>query len=156
MPALLLVLAAGTVFGLDAVSKAWALQNAPSFAARPLVPGLLSMLLAHNTGASFGLFAGQPLVVAVLALCVTCVVLLLWWLEGRHSFPASVSVGLILGGAAGNLWDRLLRGCVVDFLRFDFAPWWPVFNVADIATVIGVVGLGTWLLLGNTKKEAGR
>lgn len=99
------------------------------------------LVLAFNRGAAFSLLADQPgwqhLLFVTLALVVSVAIV---WLLGRHRDETLFcsGLGLILGGAVGNLIDRLQIGAVVDFLSFHAGGWyWPAFNVADSAITIG-------------------
>lgn len=107
-----------------------------------VVTGFFNLVLTFNTGISFGLFAGgadwQRWVLSLLALAI--VAGLLVWLRGQSRVVPAAAIGLIVGGALGNLVDRMIRPGVVDFLDFHVAGWhWPAFNVADSAITIGVV-----------------
>ncbi len=112
------------------------------------ITSFLDLVLAWNTGISYGLFQqtgplGQWL---LLALKVIAVALLLVWLARTRSILAGLALGLIVGGAVGNAIDRALHGAVMDFVLFHIATatWtfqWYVFNLADAAIVAGVVGL---------------
>lgn len=117
------------------------------------VTDFFNLVLVWNKGTSFGLISHEaeimPYVLAMLALAV-CLWLHRWLLRAPDRWHAA-ALGLILGGAIGNVFDRLLHGAVVDFLDFHYAGWhWPAFNVADSAIVIGV-GM---LLLGGHKKTS--
>ncbi|MGF1610933.1 MAG: signal peptidase II [Kiloniellales bacterium] len=106
------------------------------------VTSFFNLVLTYNTGVSFGLFGGerewQPWLLSGLALAIV-VALLLWLRHQERPLPA-LAVGLIVGGAIGNVIDRLRFGAVVDFLDLHAAGWhWPAFNVADSAISIGVV-----------------
>jgi signal peptidase II len=101
----------------------------------------LRLALTRNTGAAFSLAGGRGAVVGLLALVVVGVVV--WQGSGVSDRLGSVAVGLVLGGALGNLADRAFRGgagflggAVVDFIDLR---WWPVFNVADSCVVIGAI-----------------
>lgn len=101
--------------------------------------GPLSLQLSYNTGAAFSIGAGLTLPIIVIAFVL--VLLLAWFARGTPSNLAAVATGMILGGALGNLADRLFRGhhgAVVDFIHFDF---WSTFNLADTAIVIGTLEL---------------
>jgi signal peptidase II len=105
---------------------------------------LLSFTRQSNTGAAFGMFSWAS---AALAVAGGLVVLLLigWAVRSAHVQRDLVwPLALILGGALGNLSDRLFRGQVVDFLDIHF---WPVFNLADVALTCGVIWFGLRLLL---------
>ncbi len=103
--------------------------------------GFFNLVLTHNTGISFGMFRGGEawtrwvLVAAALGI----VAALLVWLRRQPELPNAISVGLICGGAVGNVIDRILVGAVIDFLDFHLGGWhWPAFNVADSAITVGV------------------
>ena len=119
---------------LDQLAKTWALaalDDGPRH-----VVWTLRLNLSFNSGAAFGLGQGlAPLLVVVGVVMV--VVLLGMGRTAGTTAPAMVALGLVLGGATGNLIDRLFRdhgGAVVDFIDFQ---WWPVFNVADAAITCG-------------------
>ena len=121
--------------GLDQVTKTLALHYLSNGPAHVLGP--LRLNLVFNSGAAFSIGTGLSPLLAAVAIVV---VVILWRMAGRSATTvACVSLGLILGGAVGNLVDRLLRGnggAVIDFIDFKF---WPTFNVADSCIVIGVV-----------------
>ena len=110
-----------------------------------VIPGFFRLTHVQNRGAAFGLFAESPsewkvAVLVMFSLAALVVVSALLW-RNSHAFTMTGSaLALILGGAIGNLWDRLLSGHVVDFLDFYAGSYhWPAFNVADSAIVIGAV-----------------
>jgi len=99
-----------------------------------LVPGFLSLTYIKNDGGAFGILGGSQ--VLLLVGSAVAVVVVLWMLlSGRPTKPTMVGCGLILGGAAGNLLDRLTAGEVTDYIHFSF---WYIFNAADAAIVAGV------------------
>ncbi|GAB5470672.1 MAG: signal peptidase II [Rhodospirillales bacterium] len=105
------------------------------------ITGFFNLVLAYNRGVSFGLFAhdsaAMPFVLAGAALAISIGVLIWAWRQQRAL--TSFCAGLIVGGAIGNLIDRLRIGAVVDFLDFHAYGWhWPAFNLADSAIVTGV------------------
>lgn len=126
---------------LDLASKAWL--------TRILVPGephdlapFLRIVLVYNTGAAFSFLAGaggwQRWFFAAFAIVISVVLVLVL---RRHRGPAVVAVALalVLGGALGNLWDRLTAGRVTDFVLLHVGDYsWPAFNVADSAITVGV------------------
>jgi signal peptidase II len=99
-----------------------------------VVPGLLDLTYIKNDGGAFGILGGSRLL--LLAGSAVAVVVVLWMLfSGRPTRLATIGCGLILGGAAGNLLDRLGSGAVTDYVHFSF---WYIFNAADAAIVVGV------------------
>ena len=99
-----------------------------------LVPGLLDLTYIENDGGAFGILGGSRLL--LLAGSVVAVAVVVWMLlSGRPTRLATLGGGLILGGAAGNLLDRLNSGEVTDYVHFSF---WYIFNAADAAIVVGV------------------
>ncbi len=126
---------AAAVVLVDQVTKWWALDRLSS---GPIhVVGPLDLALSRNTGSAFSLFQGQEfLLVLVAGVLIAALAVMAW----RAPTPARASiVGLVLGGATGNLCDRLFRGdhgAVIDFVDLHF---WPTFNVADAAITVGCV-----------------
>lgn len=140
----------------DQITKWLVVHNLALHDSVRVLPGLFQVTHVENQGAAFGLFAdstshwrGAGLIMfSVIALVVVSI--LLW--KNSHKFTfGGLALALILGGALGNLWDRVLDGHVVDFLDFYIAnSHWPAFNVADSAIVIGAVLLiGEILLTGE-------
>jgi len=109
--------------------------------------GPLSLKLAYNDGIAFGLAGGAGSLVIVFSL-VALVLLALFIRTAPSGWLTDVAGGLILGGAAGNLLDRILEGRVTDFIAL---PWWPTFNIADIGITVGVVLLILSVLRGDRK-----
>jgi len=100
----------------------------------PLIPGFLSLTYIRNDGGAFGILGGSRVVLLLRSAVAIGVVL--WMLfSGSSSRLTSLGCGLILGGAAGNLLDRLTTGEVTDYVHFSF---WYIFNAADAAIVVGV------------------
>jgi signal peptidase II len=134
---------------LDQASKLWVLRYfGEAGCANHLVPvtSFFDFVLTCNRGISFGFFnqPGQPglgfLIFAVFATAVV-VALAVWLYRVRSAFLA-VAIGLIIGGAIGNVIDRLRLGGVVDFLYFHAGAWyWPAFNFADSAICLGVAAM---------------
>jgi signal peptidase II len=141
---------AGLAYLVDRITKLWAER---ALAGRPpvtVIPGVLQLNYTTNSGGAFGLGQSAPWVfVAATILVAAAIVASSFRLR---SGPTAVALGLILGGAFGNLTDRaargdgLLSGRVVDFIDFHV---WPVFNVADSAIVIGAL----LLAVGGLRRE---
>jgi signal peptidase II len=138
--ALTLYAAAGVAYALDRLTKAWAEHL---LAGRPPVtifPHVVQLNLTTNSGGAFGLGESAPLLFAGATLLVSG--LIVWASFRQRQVAHAVALGLVLGGALGNLTDRALRGDgfldgrVVDFIDFRV---WPVFNLADAAIVLGAV-----------------
>ena len=120
-----------------------------------VLPGFFRLTHVQNSGAAFGLFAesssewkvGILILFSILALAVVSALL---WKNSHSMTTTGVGLALILGGAVGNLWDRLLSGHVVDFFDFYLGSYhWPAFNVADSAIVIGALLLVAEILFGG-------
>ena len=120
---------------------------------RPVIPGFFDLVHTRNPGIAFGLLADSRLPwmrVGLIILSLVAAAAMAWLLlAGRAGGPRSrAGIALILGGAAGNLFDRLLDGGVVDFLLFYFHRFeWPAFNIADSAIVVGAALVLLELLL---------
>ncbi len=124
-----------------------------------IIPGFFRLTHTENTGAAFSLFADSPshwktaLLIGFSLLAMVIVTVLLWK-QTRALTITSVALSLILGGAVGNLWDRVASGRVVDFLLFYVKRYeWPVFNLADSAIVIGAGLLVLEILLHKAPAE---
>ena len=129
---------------LDQASKEWVRGAFDLHQSIELLPGFFSLTYIRNTGAAWGMFSGQNLTLALLAL----VMLIALVLFRRKILPPGVlhrvALGLLCGGIAGNLFDRLRLDYVTDYLDFHIGTWhWPAFNIADSAICIGV---GIYLL----------
>ena len=107
-----------------------------------IIPGFFRLTHTENTGAAFSLFADSPshwktMLLIAFSLIAMVIVSAMLWKQPRLS-SSGIALSLILGGAVGNLWDRVASGRVVDFLLFYFRQYqWPVFNLADSAIVVG-------------------
>ena len=121
--------------GADQLSKSLIVSSFVPGQSTPLLPPILHLSYVQNTGAAFGLFKGQQALFIGLSLLV--IVWVAWELLVKPSLPSLSMWGcaLVLGGAAGNLIDRLRLGYVIDFIDLRV---WPVFNVGDSAITIGV------------------
>ena len=129
----------GAVVPLDQVSKWLIVESVMHGRAAALeVTGFFNLVLVYNTGVSFGLGAGSVVWVLV-AVSLAIVAGLLVWLRRQDRRWPSWAIGLVVGGALGNVIDRLHAPGVVDFLDFHAFGWhWPAFNLADSAITVGV------------------
>lgn len=130
----------------DQAAKAWVLGFFAAHTGAPVatVTPFFNLVLTGNRGMSFGLFnTNAAMNTAVFtALAAAIVIALIVWLRRAQSPTIRLALGLIIGGAIGNVIDRLARGAVVDFLDFHLGDWhWFAFNVADAAICLGVVAL---------------
>jgi signal peptidase II len=143
------VIAAVAVLALDQASKLWLLRvfDIGHRGAVKVTP-FFDLVLAWNTGISYGWFqnesaAGQAV---LLAIKVVAVIILAIWMARSRTLIATIALGLIIGGAVGNAIDRFAYGAVVDFALFHVQIGentfnWYVFNLADVAIVAGVAAL---------------
>lgn len=145
-------IAAVFVFALDYLSKAWILENLPEHKTIPVIPGFFDIVRARNYGAAFGFLNRQDIewqfwLFLLATLVAVAVIFLLARQPGRQPATLFWGLGLILGGALGNLLDRIRFRSVVDFLDFYWGEWhWPAFNVADMGICMGafLVCLAMW------------
>ena len=151
-----MLLVALLVLAADITSKIIVVANLYEGQKVPLIPGVLTLTLYRNPGAAFGIGASLTVVYSVIAVGV--VVFILRAASRIRSVPWAVTFGLVLGGAAGNLTDRVfrspgpLRGWVVDWIEL---PHWPTFNLADSALVCGIA-LGLLLAVLGVRIEGTR
>jgi signal peptidase II len=149
------ILAAFAVFALDQLSKWWILSLVMAPPRRIPVTGFFDLVLVMNRGVSFGMLGDGPgwltaalIIFAILLSAVLCI-----WLWRADSVLLALALGLVIGGAIGNVIDRFRFGAVVDFLDFHLAGYhWPAFNVADSAITVGVA----LLILDSLKSKAAR
>jgi signal peptidase II len=143
----------------DRLSKWMVARNIPLHDSVNVLPGLFRLTHVQNSGAAFGLFAESPsewkvallILFSMLALVVVSALL---WKNSHRITSTGVGLALILGGALGNLWDRLLSGHVVDFFDFYLGSYhWPAFNIADSAIVVGALLLVAEILFANSPTE---
>lgn len=107
-----------------------------------LLGSFLAFEYLENTGAAFGVLEGQGVILTFLAALVVAVLLALYLRSGQGSAILGVSLGLLIGGAIGNVVDRVRLGYVIDFVAVGI---WPKFNVADSAITLGVILLGWYM-----------
>src|SRR5688572_4174171 len=128
---------------VDQLTKAWVLNELGlrfEGQSHPVLPPIFNMTLVHNEGVSFGLFGDGSARWMLSVFSVAVAGVLGWWALKAERRLLVTSIGLIMGGAIGNVIDRIRFGWVIDFLDFSgtgFFPW--IFNVADSAITIGVI-----------------
>jgi signal peptidase II len=140
--------AAAGVFVLDQITKLAIRGSMSEMDVRPVIPGFFDIVHAENAGAAFSFFAHSPaqwrnlVLVGIAAAALVFIAVLLWRAGGRVAQSAVLRSGLalIIGGAFGNLYDRIIHGTVTDFLDVYIRTYhWPAFNVADSAITIGAL-----------------
>jgi signal peptidase II len=143
------------VFVMDQVSKHAISSWLPHGGSRIVIDGFFSLVHARNTGMAFSLFADaapwfRDFVLPAGQLVIVVAVVGMFRMIGAGARLSRIALVLVLGGAAGNLYDRLLHGYVTDFLDFYVASYhWPAFNVADSAITIGAALLVLESMLGH-------
>jgi signal peptidase II len=141
-----LIAIGASVLAADQATKAWIGARLPfntygeEAGAIPVIRGFFYIVHVGNTGAAWSMFSGRSVLLATLAAVTLAAIFIGRRALGLAAVPAQVCFGLMCGGIAGNLVDRLARGHVVDFLDFHFGTYvYPTFNVADSAICVGVV-----------------
>jgi signal peptidase II len=134
------LLVVAVVLVADQWTKAWTLRtwSEPNTGDIPIIPGWLELTYVQNTGVAFGLFRGFPQVFTITSLVIVAAAV--YWYVTQRPQPErwfAPCLGLIVGGALGNVIDRLRFGYVVDFIK-TFDGRFPVFNVADSCVVVGI------------------
>lgn len=142
---IVLLLIAITVLLLDRITKTMVVQNLALYSSWEPLPTLgriFRITYILNSGAAFGLFQQGGNIFMIVALLVAAAIV--YYVVTYPFLPGMLQLclGLQLGGALGNMWDRMLQGAVVDFIDIGF---WPIFNIADSSIVCGVILLAFWL-----------
>jgi signal peptidase II len=141
---------AALVIILDQLTKIWVRASIPLGASWPESwPVRLTHI--NNTGAAFGLFQDRSIIFVGIAVLAVGLILYYYRRLPSDAWMVRLALGLMLGGAIGNLIDRIQQGHVTDF--FDLRVW-PVFNIADSAIVVGVLTLGYYLLFVAREEHA--
>jgi signal peptidase II len=132
---------------LDQISKALVIRTLDVHESVPIIASFFHLTLVYNTGAAFGLLAHmpawfrQPFFLVATGVAVFALLLFLRRID-RANHPIVIAIAAIIGGAVGNLIDRLRYGQVIDFLDFHWRGYhWPAFNVADTCITLGVIGI---------------
>lgn len=143
----LALLSAAVVFLIDRASKVWIVEYL-SLDTRfdiPVWPPFLNLMMAWNTGINFGLFGSGEVFgrVILVTLALAIIAGLLWWVRKMQGRRLPILAGAVIGGALGNVWDRIQYGAVADFLNMSCCgirnPY--AFNIADVAIFVGALGL---------------
>lgn len=145
---------AAVAVGVDALTKQWAVSSLVPGMPRDFIGGLVRFDLAFNPGMAFSQLRSGGVLLGLVAFAA--VIGILWYAGRVTSMPVLIGLGLICGGAAGNLVDRLarepgyLKGHVVDFVRL---PHWPTFNLADTFLAVGVVCVLVGVLVSDRRQQ---
>jgi len=136
----LFLIVAALVIALDQLSKLWINASRPQIG---LLPGFLDLVYVENTGAIFGLFHSHTELFIALGIAGSVIILVFLYYFPPVTKVGKVSFALILGGAVGNLIDRLRLGYAIDFISIHLQELfhWPAFNIADTAITVGVLTL---------------
>ncbi len=137
------------VFVLDRIAKLYITNNFILFESRSLIGDLVSLTYVQNTGAAFSILQGKRTFFIIMTLIMLAVILYLYKKHLDKNIYSILSVGLIFGGALGNFYDRLIHHYVIDFIDFHF---FPVFNIADMALVIGTIILSIIIWITDQKE----
>ncbi|EIL95609.1 signal peptidase II [Rhodanobacter sp. 115] len=145
------------VIVLDQLSKWWALTGLQPGVPHPVIPGFLNWTLTFNPGAAFSFLAmsggWQRWFFVVLAVVISAVLVVWLARTARRDWRTALPLALIIGGALGNLIDRLHAAQVTDFIDVYYRNWhYPVFNIADCGVTVGAVILVVFGLFGGTEK----
>lgn len=149
------------VIVLDRLSKWLVIQHLPEAHDVTIIPGLFQLSHWENTGAAFSMFADSSSpwrTLGLIGFSVVAVIVIsfLLWKSGKSLNATTLALALIMGGALGNLWDRIARGTVTDFLDFYLGQHhWPPFNIADSAIVVGSLLL-IWKVMAGPQGETKR
>ena len=127
---------------LDQLSKWWVQAYINNTASHFSFGGFFNLVEAWNNGVSFSMFnnGGMLGIILLSAFAIGVIIFLIYWLKNEKNRLTQVSLGFIIGGALGNVTDRLRFGAVYDFLDFYYKNWhWPAFNLADTFICIGAL-----------------
>jgi signal peptidase II len=156
---LLIIAIASAVIILDQITKAYIRTNLAlydQFAPIPALSDFLTIIHTSNTGAAFGMFKAGGGIFTVIAVIVVAVILYYYPRIPEGQIGIRVALGLQLGGAIGNLIDRLLYGTVTDFVFFHWYDQFnaPIFNVADLSITSGVIVLALLMIIEGRDEKA--
>ena len=157
--ALIWLLLSALVIGLDQWSKAWVLSSLPEYQPVVVIENVWNWFRSYNPGAAFSFLAGTSwgkYVFSVLAVAVCIALAVALTRTARGDWRAALPFSLIIGGALGNLVDRVRYGHVVDFIQWHWKEvyYYPSFNIADSAIVCGAILLLFVALFGGRGKSA--
>lgn len=173
MKARRLIIWSSLIFGLDQLTKWWVMQAMAPGSVRVVIPNFFDLVYVLNKGAAFGMFSRLPdpyrvIILMVVALLAVGIIVSYFWSQPATARSIQIPLAMILGGALGNIFDRVIHGAVIDFLSFHwynkiaqidlwghawhFRLEWPAFNVADSAITCSVLFL-LWKLVGGERRQ---
>ncbi|MZR29265.1 signal peptidase II [Sneathiella litorea] len=133
---------ASIIIAVDQISKMYLIDLMARHPGGIEVTSFFNLVMVWNRGVSFGMFAGDNMRWILVAVASVISVVVFFWLRKATNQILSIGLGLVLGGAIGNIIDRIRFGAVADFFDFDLIIMrWPAFNVADMAIVVGVIAI---------------
>lgn len=141
------------LFIFDRIAKNLVITKLTKGTFYPIIDGILSFTHLENTGAAFSLFQEKQLFLITISIFIIIFILHFFYRNKLTAKLPQIGWGLILGGALGNLFDRVNYNYVIDFINLDFINF-PVFNIADIAISLGVVIVGYYILFKEGKEHA--
>mgnify|MGYP000420315690 CR=1 FL=1 len=139
---------AALVFAADRISKVLMFEILSQHSSIWVIPPFFNFSLVLNRGTAFGLFQNSIPILIVVSLLVLAGIGYFYMQEKKPTLLFHLSLGFLLGGALGNLFDRIFLGYVIDFINFTF---WPTFNLADVSIDVGIVGLVLYYYVFNKK-----
>lgn len=143
---------AAVIVGLDQFFKYMVISNISLTDTVEFIKGIINFVYVKNTGAAFGIFAGKTYILSIVSVLV-CAALILFMIKNKNkSTMLSLSLSMVLGGAIGNLIDRIVRGYVIDYIEPMFIDF-PVINFADVAITVGAFLLVIYVIFFDGKKE---
>ncbi len=141
------------VIALDRISKRIAQANLAPNGVKTAVSGVFSWAYTQNQGAAFSILRGRGLLLAALSLALLLALLAYLLHNPENPIGERIGIWLIIGGGMGNLYDRLIYGSVIDFIRLDFVRF-AIFNVADIFVCVGAALVLISVLLAEGRKRS--
>lgn len=133
---------------LDRITKNWALNTLKSGKDIQIIENYFTFQYLENEGAAFGIFQGEIVLLTVVTLAVLIGMIFYFYKFKPKSKPYKISFALIIGGAVGNLYDRIIHKYVIDFIMLHYKNlyYFPTFNIADILVVVGTFILAICIL----------
>lgn len=140
------------IIAADQYTKYFISNNMTLLERKEFINGFIDIMYIHNTGGAWGILSGYTWLLLLLTVIVMIICIVLLFKFAKKSRLLFWTISLIMAGGIGNMVDRIFRGGkVVDFLHFEFWPTFPIFNIADIAVVVGAGLLILYFILDTVK-----